>query len=237
MQDEVIKHANKVMNELTNPKHTVKEKLKEIGIEVFIIVFAVSLSIWLHSWSEHRHQQMEVREFSEDLKADLKNDIADLEVQNEYLKVTTKSCDFFKVLTNARVDSLLKLGEKDRVNLSLNPVSKIRNTGNYEGFKSSGKIGFIEDRKLKKMILNYYQKTASEKDDWQIYYNNLIFELAKEVNTTKYKKALDIIVESDHSKGYIESISSQAQQIVKINENVIEKAREIIKEVDLEAKK
>jgi hypothetical protein len=33
------------------------------------------------------------------------------------------------------------------------------NIGRYEGFKSSGKIGTIEDDKLKNKILSYYQQT------------------------------------------------------------------------------
>ena len=53
MQEEIVKHTEKIYKTVKSPKHSVGEKIKEILIEIFIIVFAVTLSIWLHSWSEH----------------------------------------------------------------------------------------------------------------------------------------------------------------------------------------
>ena len=70
MQDEVLKHTEKIYKTIKNKKHSLKDKLKEIIIEILIIVFAVTLSIYLHSWSEHNHQEKEVTEFLIDLKSD-----------------------------------------------------------------------------------------------------------------------------------------------------------------------
>lgn len=49
MQDKILKHTEKIYNEIKIQKHSFGEKAKEIIIEILIIVFAVTLSIWLHS--------------------------------------------------------------------------------------------------------------------------------------------------------------------------------------------
>ena len=230
MQDEILKHTEKIYKSASNSKHTFGEKAKEIIIEILIIVFAVTLSIWFHGWSEHRHQQKEVAEFLEDLKVDLKSDITDLEDQNSYLKNTVKTCNTYKNLQKSKIDSILKLKSENRISLS--PISKIRNTGNYEGFKSSGKIGFIENRQLKIQILNYYQSTVPEKDESQIFYNSLIFELARELNSTSYENAVRSIYSSEKVKGFLDKLESQATQIIEVNKNVVKNAKEMLTEID-----
>lgn len=237
MQDEIIKHTKKIYKTAKEPKHSFTEKLKEISIEIFIIVFAVSLSIWLHGWSEHRHEQQEVREFLEDLKVDLEKDIKDLEQQNSYLANTSKGCKFYGDLNQQKIDSLAKVDPNERIKMNLNPIFKIRNTGNYEGFRSSGKIGLIKDRKLKTGILEYYQTTVPAKDDWQAYYNSLVFKLADElVAIPNANTNPDIIYKainaSQKVKGILSNAASQADMIIQLNENVIKSAKEIIKEIE-----
>lgn len=232
MQDEILKHTKKIYATSKSTTHSFGEKAKEIIIEIVIIVFAVSLSIWFHNWSEHRHQQSETAEFLEDLKVDLKNDVADLEAQNLKLKSYSEKWNFFNNLTPTGVDSLLQLKEENRFYFNLNPVSKVRNTGNYEGFRSSGKIGQIEDRQLKKLILNYYQKYVPEKDDWQTYYNSLILEIGKEIPSGKYESLITSVYASEKAKGILENCALQAKEIIRVNNNVIKAAKEIITEID-----
>lgn len=237
MQDEILKHTKKIYATSKNASHSFGEKVREIIVEILIIVFAVSLSIWFHNWSEHRHQQTETREFLEDLKVDLKNDIADMEAQNQRLTAFATKWNLFSSFTKSQVDSLVRLREADRFYFNLNPVSKIRNTGNYEGFRSSGKIGQIEDRHLKNLILNYYQKHVPEKDDWQAYYNSLIFEIGKEVPSNKYETLITSVYASEKAKGILQNCELQAQEIVRVNNNVVKAAKEILAEIDNDAKK
>jgi hypothetical protein len=232
MQDEIAKHTKKVYRTVKNKDQSFTEKFKDVLVEIGIIVFAITLSIWLHGWQEHKNQQTEAKEFLEDLKVDLENDIADLEKQNAYLMTTVEKCNLFKI--PKKVDSLLKQKESDTIYLNLNPVSKIRNTGNYEGFKSSGKIAFIENRQLKKHILRYYQQIVPEKDDRQVYYNSLVIELAKELNTTDYSQFLTSILKSEKAKGILDNCELQAAQIAEINKDVIKSAKEIIVEIESE---
>ncbi|HCX58728.1 MULTISPECIES: DUF6090 family protein [Sphingobacterium] len=237
MQDEIIKHTKKIYKTAKEPKHSLTEKLKEISIEIFIIVFAVSLSIWLHGWSEHRHEQQEVKEFLEDLKVDLEKDVHDLEKQNSYLTNTAEGCKFYGELNQQKIDSLVKVSPNDRIKMNLNPIFKIRNTGNYEGFRSSGKIGLIKDRKLKTGILEYYQTVVPSKDDWQTYYNSLVFNLADElvsvpnanINPDLMYKAINA---SPKVKGILINAASQANMIIQLNDQVIKSAKEIIAEIE-----
>ena len=237
MQDEIIKHTKKIYKTAKEPKHSLGEKLKEISIEIFIIVFAVSLSIWLHGWSEHRHEQQEVKEFLEDLKVDLEKDVRDLEKQNSYLAYTSEGCKFYGNLNQQKIDSLAKVNPIDRIKMNLNPIFKIRNTGNYEGFRSSGKIGLIKDRKLKTGILEYYQTTVPAKDDWQTYYNSLVFKLADELVAVPNANANPDIMyrainASPKVKGILMNAASQADMVIQLNEKVIKSAKEIIEEIE-----
>ncbi|WP_343556026.1 DUF6090 family protein [Sphingobacterium sp.] len=237
MQDEIIKHTKKIYKTAKEPKHSLGEKLKEISIEIFIIVFAVSLSIWLHGWSEHRHEQQEVKEFLEDLKVDLEKDVKDLEKQNSYLAYTSEGCKFYGNLNQQKIDSLAKVNPIDRIKMNLNPIFKIRNTGNYEGFRSSGKIGLIKDWKLKTGILEYYQTTVPAKDDWQTYYNSLVFKLADELVAVPNANANPDIMyrainASPKVKGILMNAASQADMVIQLNEKVIKSAKEIIEEIE-----
>jgi hypothetical protein len=157
MQDEILKHSRKAMSAIKNPDHSIGHKIQEIVIEIGIIVFAVSLSIWLHGWSEHRHQQAEVNEFLVDLKGDLKQDIERLKNAKKKSETNLKDYEFIYSLTRQKVDSLKKKHGTLEANFASDITQIQFNTANYEGFKSSGKIGQIENKELKREILHYYQ--------------------------------------------------------------------------------
>ncbi len=162
---------------MSDKKHSFSEKVKEITFEILIIVFAVTLSIKLHEWSEHRHQQQEVKEFLLDLHEDLKEDIESLKATKTQLIETAKDKNYVLSISESEFDSLRK--SKDSISFKLNFESKIptigitRNniSGNYEGFKSSGKIGYIENKKIKKLMLKYYQQLIPTMTEAEKYYN------------------------------------------------------------------
>lgn len=148
MQEEISKHTKKIYRSMKNQNSAFGEKIKEIFIEIFIIVFAVTFSIWLHDWSEKRHQRKEVKEFLIDIKEDLTNDLNTFEVSSKKLQEVSK---------NYKSDNNKNDTTGNDV-LELIILLRLPNTGNYEGFKSSGKIGYIENKILKKEILYYYQQ-------------------------------------------------------------------------------
>lgn len=140
---------------MKDPSKSVGHRVLEIIIEICIIVFAVSLSIWLHGRSEYAKEQAEVKEFLLGLKDDLNQ--------------TIKSCkDDISVYEECKLrysylSSVKRSGkpDKDTLNkyfseITSNPVLSI-NSSRYEGFKSSGKLEGIENKKLLSDILNFFQ--------------------------------------------------------------------------------
>ena len=148
-----------------NPEMSFGHKIKEILLEVAIIVFAVTLSIWLHGWSEHRHQQAEVKEFLTDTKDDLKQDVKRMKNSKQKLVKNLKDYKLFYSLTREKVDSIEKASGSIDVYFNTELLSTKFNTANYEGFKSSGKIGQIENKILKRQILEYYQDLTAGVND------------------------------------------------------------------------
>lgn len=233
MQDEITKHSKKVINVMKNREHSFIDKTKEIGIEVSIIIFAVSFSIWLHTYSEHRHQQQEVKDFLVDLKEDLKSDIeSQTAAKNGYAK-TIESFSYIIELTEEKYDSLR--GGKDSTQFRDNLSNKFSSfpsawfksrSGNYEGFKSSGKIGFIENKKLKKLILTYYEQQtsgASVQDEhtrsMAVKAAEVIYDINGNGKEIVFNKKLrnylgGIIMMSNASKENHETISKSAQDIL-----------------------
>lgn len=230
MQDEITKHTEKIYKAVKKPGHF-REKIQEILIEIFIIVFAVTLSIWLHSWSEHRHQQKEVREFLSDLKEDLNGDIKSMQAARDSLSRNAQDFLFIEQLTKERLDSL----DKNKISFGFHSVigtTKISN-GNYEGFKSSGKIGFIENKQLKKLILKYYHGSTPD-----------VLE-AEKINASQVLKISDYMSQnaeqgfnktmlSPNFKRMLEIFSNSAKASLIIYTDAISNANEILTSIDTE---
>jgi Family of unknown function (DUF6090) len=172
MQDEVAKHTKKIYDTVRKPGHSIAEKVKEIIIEIFIIVFAVTLSIWFHNWSDHRNGQKEVLEFLRGLKDDLSKDISLLEQNRNIIVGLDSNYRFLQSASNYNgdsryTDSLIKN------HLYFAIPSTHANIGRYEGFKTSGKIGTIENDSLKENILVFYQQTIPDLVYAENYINSL----------------------------------------------------------------
>jgi len=169
MEQEISTHTKRIYSTMKNSKLGFGEKIKEILVEIFIIVFAVTLSISFHSWSQHNHEQKEVKEFLEGLSNDLADDIKQLNINKNI--IAHLESNYRKILLpekghEADIDSLIAHFEVDlRVTRP--------NIGRYEGFKSSGKIGTIENDSLKETILVFYEQTIKELAYGESFVNDL----------------------------------------------------------------
>ena len=154
---------------MKNSNLKLSEKIKDIFVEIFIIVFAVTLSIWFHSWSEHKHEQKEVKEFLQGLSNDLTDDINQLNTNKNI--ITRLQSNYKKILLpeNGFKEDLDSLIVHFEVDLRVTRP----NIGRYEGFKSSGKIGTIENDSLKELILVFYEQTIKELNYGESFVNNL----------------------------------------------------------------
>lgn len=152
---EVIKHGKNIIRLAGSKEHSVKHKLREIAIEFFTIVFAVSLSIWLHGLSEHHHQQQEAKAFLIGLRTDLKNDIDSIQELKRSYTAFNANFTYLAALDPKRMPNEKEFGKvvvESDANHYFRPF-----TSRYEGFRSSGKMAYIEDQPLLDNIFELYQ--------------------------------------------------------------------------------
>ena len=230
MQDEVTKHTKKIYDTVKNPKHTFGEKVKEVFVEIFIIVFAVTLSIWLHGWSEHRHQQKEVDKFLNNIKDDLKKDIETLTSEREEYIKSNKAYGYILSLNKFQFDSLAKLNIS--IDFPVHTHGQMINSGNYEGFKSSGKIGYIENEKLQQKILAYYQKTVPNIIEIDKIYSELLLKAVERKIENEGKLQSEIYTDPKF-RSSISYILLLGKNNVRVYDEIGKKdAKDIISEID-----
>ena len=155
-EQEVIKHTKKIFKVWSNKEHSLWHKLKEFLVEVFIIVFAVTISIWFHNRSEHAHQQEDVKQFLLGLKSDLQKDLEEMKNDRDsyvYQGIIFRYITSMKLNQHLNDDTLKKYEVWIYNTTGLNP-----NNGRFEGFKSAGKIGQIENEDLQNDIMDLYQE-------------------------------------------------------------------------------
>ena len=154
-EQEIIKHTKKIFG-IWETKNSFLHKLSEFVAEIFIIVFAITLSIYFHDRSELRHQRHEAKEFLFGLRQDLKTDIEEMSSdKNSYQNSGT----IFRYITNRKLNESLNADTiKKYSNWIFNTTGLIPNSGRFEGFKSSGKMGTIENKELQDHIMDLYQE-------------------------------------------------------------------------------
>lgn len=226
MQEEITKHTKKIYKTVKNSEHTLREKVTEIIVEIFIIVFAVTLSIWFHSVSEKNHQREEVKEFLTDLNQDLNEDIRLMETYSAWLNKFNKNLEKL---------NQYKSNYEGFDKLKINPfppfINRETSTGNYEGFKSSGKIGYIENKKLKTSILKYYQQNMLRLANGEKFFGDLSIETTLRVTD----KGMESVIDNSNINR-LNILGGLSAEIVKVYSQQIKTAKEIIKEIEKENK-
>ncbi len=153
---EVIKHTKKIYSIWNSKEHSLWQKVKEFILEILIIVFAVSLSIWLHDKSEHNNEQKIADEFMLGLREDLLSDINEMTDDRESYLNQERA---FRYITSVKFKTLLNIDSLNKYQRWLITITRFQqNNGRFEGFKSSGKIGSIEDKILQNDIMDLYQE-------------------------------------------------------------------------------
>ena len=154
-EQEVIKHTKKVFGLWKSENHFL-HKVGEFLIEIFIIVFAITLSIYFHDRSVLRHQRHETKEFLLGLRQDLETDIIEMNQDKNSFEQSGRA---FSYITSRKMNGALSPDTIRRYNNWLfNLTGLIPNIGRFEGFKSSGKMGTIENKELQNNILDLYQE-------------------------------------------------------------------------------
>lgn len=227
MQEDIIKHMKRAIAVVNDPNSSLWKKSREILIEVAVIVFAVSVSISLHTWNTNRQQRTEVKEFLADLKEDLNKDRKNLIEEEKRLDGAIQAIAQIKALTPA------KLANIGTMELTVHLINRKTFSGNYDGFKSSGKIGYIRNKGLKNAILSYYQESMPSLDQIEQFRNKQGVEIIELVGETNMKAHQFNNPRVRTKLGFVEQATRSLIESYKI---CIAQAEIIVAEIDKELK-
>ncbi|MFT3980709.1 MAG: hypothetical protein QM687_09595 [Ferruginibacter sp.] len=233
-EQEVIKHTKKVYKIWNSKQHSFWYKLKEFFIEILIIVFAVSLSIWLHEKSEHSAHSKEAKTFLLGLKEDLTSDIT--EMQNDIYSYT-KSGNAYHYIATVKRDEPLDAARMDSLqNFLFNETKLVPNVGRFEGFKSAGKMDFIENKVLQNKILDLYQEEIPSLI-WSADYSNALKGKLKQYCWQNVKRLTDstnnlfTVLKSDEAYNAAQDLQ-HSEEIIGRYRKCIKTCEEIISEIN-----
>lgn len=234
-EQEIIKHTKRIFG-IWKTENTFLYKFSEFIGEILIIVFAVTISIYFHDRSELRHQRNDTKEFLLGLKQDLKTDTVEMnEDKNayEHAQIIFRYIGNRKLNETLNADTVKKYGEWLFSTTGLAP-----NNGRFEGFKSAGKIGTIENRELQNNIMDLYQEDLPSLLTSTNTFNankNRFFEFLS-VNVKRITDSttnLDKVLSTDEAFIRINSLN-YIGEIIKRYDSCISKSRTIIEEINKE---
>lgn len=235
MAEQEIKNNLKKIYKLAESKeHNVWYKLKHILVEVIIIVFAVSVSIAFHSWSEYKHEQNEAKEFLIGLRQDLRNDVKELKQDMEAYQNQKRLFTYLAHIPEgqkANADSI-----KAYRDFLFNFTAFSRNSGRYEGFKSSGKFGYIENDNLQNDILDLYEENIPTLTISTDFYKNQKLKLIDDItnNTSGYPNGnfSEVLARNSIKNRSRIYFSKNVNQILQHYQNCLEKIKKIEEQIN-----
>jgi Family of unknown function (DUF6090) len=235
-EDEVIKHTKKIYKLWFSKEHSIWHKISEFLIEIIIIVFAVTVSIWFHNVSEHKHQQEDVKAFFLGLKEDLINDIKEMnEDKASYIKQKT----IFSYISGLKIKEVPSVDTINKYQSWLTNTTEFRpNDGRFQGFKSSGKIGAIENRDLQNDLMDLYEEDIpsvilSNKMYIVIKMKYFDFIFKNQKRTTDTTDNLISLLKTDEAYVICKALSTPTQVIIRYD-RCIQLTNKILGEIDEE---
>ena len=232
-EQEVIKHTKRIFG-IWKTQNSFLHKLSEFVGEILIIVFAITLSIYVHDLSELRHQRHEAKEFLLGLRQDLKTDIEEMNSDKESYQ---KSGTIFRYIVRRKLNEPLNVDTIRKYNNWIfNTTGLIPNSGRFEGFKSSGKIGTIENKELQNYIMDLYQENIPSlifSTNWYTSKKQKLFEYIESnmKRTTDTTTNLFTVLASDPAYNICNSLT-YVKEIIGRYDTCINKMRAIINNID-----
>lgn len=234
-ESEIAKYTKKIIETAKEEEKSPWKKIKDITLEIVIIIFSVSLSIGFHSWSEERHEQSEVKSFLRGVQIDLKKDMAEMRQDIQAYKNQKKAFNYLGNIPTSKVasnDSLLIYAP-----YFYNFTGYGGNTGRYEGFKSSGKIAFIENDSLQDHILDLYEEKIPLLTVSTDFYKNQKLKFSDYIteNTVDYPNGnITKIMASSPIKNRSKIYLASVNQIIANYEGCITRMESIVNEIESE---
>jgi hypothetical protein len=230
MEDEIIKNTGQIWKKLRSDGGAF-DKIRSVLGEILVIGFAVSFSIWINNRAEYHKEQQDVLDFLLICREELAGDNADLLRCKDEIETVGQDNQFLLRITPEILDSIKKNGQE----LSYNGTPLVRKThlAGYEGFKTSGRLGTIENKNLKKKIMEYYEVLMPSLRQSEEYYN------------TNTIKTLELILDRGSEKGKDAYLEKRMRMQLAMNfqiassmgqsySNVLVQVRDLLAELDKE---
>jgi len=232
---DVIKQSSRIAAILNEEGKKMKHKLGEILLEIIIIVFAITLSLLFERWRQNVEDRNLEHTFLQGLKADLGNDVNQLEAASaKWVQMENATRYFIKPESqiNWSRDSVNYWGSRCFHNVYFFP-----STNRYEALKSTGKITVIEDKRLQNDIVDLYQTKLPDLEQQLNFFNTFANSqvMAHLVNNLKRDENNNAILD----KAFFTDMRMRnlfsfygIDDILKRSESALAKSREILKEID-----
>lgn len=227
--------SNEIVDATESKACRIWRKIKKMITEIITIVFGVSVSIAFHGWSEARHEKHEVDNFFRGLRKDLKKDILEMNTDIAAYKKQKKAFSYFSNIPKGKAVSQDSLKVYSEYFYTFTGYG--RNTGRYEGFKSSGKIGYIENDSLQNDILDLYEESIPILSVSTDFYKNQKLKFAEYIteHTVDYPEGnFTKILASDPIKNRSRIYLSSVDRIIGNYQSSIQLMDKIIKQIDEE---
>lgn len=195
-------------------------RMKSGLLQIIIIVISVSTTIGFQNFNMKKKQQNEVKEFLCDIKIDITKDIQAVE---ESKRSILADIETYKMVLSSCT------GSPKKIDVSLNISSLQTNSGNYEGFKSSGKICYINNKEIKRGILAYYQDMLPKLHFGYDIYNNQIMKTIDSI----YAPSTDID-SLPKAKMYLKQDLGIALSIVAAYDQYIKESKALLHSIEKE---
>lgn len=233
--DLVAKHGKKALGiaEHHEPAKGWRHRLPEILLEIGIIIFAVTVSIQLHAWHEHSVERTEERKFLTGLRADLASDLTELRHDSLTYARVLRGYRYFQGIS----DRTLNVDSVHHYQWTLfNTTTLLPNTSRFEGLKSAGKLGIIENDELLNDILDNYQERipslVSETKAFSDYKARTILSYLDEHLDRSGNNFL-AVMQADRMYNYLNK-EPAIRDIMQRYHDVLQHTRKLIREIDAE---
>ncbi|TMI88085.1 MAG: hypothetical protein E6H08_18345 [Bacteroidetes bacterium] len=232
-EQEVIKHTKKVFG-IWKTNNPIWHKVSEFIFEIFIIVLAVTISIYFHDRSVLKHQRHEAEEFLLELKQDLTTDIEEMNQDKSSFMQSEKA---FQYITSRKLGESLNADTIHNYSgYIFNTTGLVPNSGRFEGFKSAGKMGTIENKELQNNIMDLYQENIPNLINSTNFYTSRKLSLFEYVNMNRKRLTdstsnLVSVLSSDPAYNICRALTF-VQEILDRYDTCINKMNTIISEIN-----
>lgn len=201
-------------------------RISDSFINVLTVSFGVLLAAYINHLVQNNKEQNEADQFLVGLYSDLESDHAELINDLNSFKKSSKGFTYYYQIESK--EEFVKDSIRKHQNFIYNYVLLFPNIGRFEGFKSSGKIYYIENEELRNEILNFYQETTPVLIGVSNYYNSQSERLRIYIEEVDTEMGIEELLVEPKGKIILQKCMSLQLAIIKLYEDAILKTEKIM---------